>query len=187
MGLSGASEVRWIIKIVLCGPSMVGKTCLCTRYVNGVFAKGIKQTIGVDFALKNVTLEQGANELSPEAEITLQLWDFAGEERFRNVLPLYVGGTQGLLLSFDLNRAETLRALPQWLEVIHPHIESSVPIILVGMKSDLESKTSQQEINEFLRDHNIEHFIATSSLTGHNVEEAFTLVAREVLKNKLES
>lgn len=166
---------------------MVGKTCLCTRYVNGVFAKGIKQTIGVDFALKNVTLGQGADAAPPETEITLQLWDFAGEERFKNVLPLYVGGTQGLLLAFDLSRPETMEALPQWLDVIHPHIESTVPIILVGMKSDLEYEMSQEKINEFLKEHNIKHFIATSSLTGDKVEETFALVAREVLKNKLES
>ncbi|MFQ5976934.1 MAG: Rab family GTPase [Candidatus Heimdallarchaeota archaeon] len=172
---------------MLCGPSMVGKTCLCTRYVNGVFAKGIKQTIGVDFALKNVTLGQGADAAPPETEITLQLWDFAGEERFKNVLPLYVGGTQGLLLAFDLSRPETMEALPQWLDVIHPHIESTVPIILVGMKSDLEYEMSQEKINEFLKEHNIKHFIATSSLTGDKVEETFALVAREVLKNKLES
>jgi small GTP-binding protein len=166
---------------------MVGKTCLCTRYVNGVFAKGIKQTIGVDFALKNVTLGQGADAAPPETEITLQLWDFAGEERFKNVLPLYVGGTQGLLLAFDLSRPETMEALPQWLDVIQPHIESTVPVILVGMKSDLEYEMSQEKINEFLNEHNIKHFIATSSLTGDKVEETFALVAREVLKNKLES
>jgi small GTP-binding protein len=184
---SEASEVRWIIKIVLCGPSRVGKTCLCTRYVNGVFAKGIKQTIGVDFALKNVTLEHGTGGIPPESEITLQLWDFAGEERFRNVLPLYVGGTQGLLLSFDLSRPETLRALPQWLDVIRPHIESSVPVILVGMKSDLERKTTQEEIDQFLNEYNIPHFISTSSLNGQNVEETFVSVAQKVLKRKLGS
>lgn len=166
---------------------MVGKTCLCTRYVNGVFAKGIKQTIGVDFALKNVTLEQGADSTPPETEITLQLWDFAGEERFKNVLPLYVGGTQGILLCFDLSRPKTIEALPHWLEVIRPHIERAVPVILVGMKSDLEYKMSQEKITEFIKEHNIDRFIATSSLTGDKVEETFALVAREVLKNKLES
>ena len=182
-----AVEVRWIIKVVLCGPSMVGKTCLCTRYVNGVFARGTKQTIGVDFALKNVSLEYESDELVPGKEITLQLWDFAGEERFRNVLPLYVGGTQGLLLSFDLSRPETLNELPQWLDVIQPHLDSSVPIILVGMKKDLAKIPSQEKVNEFIQEYNIDHFIGTSSLSGENVEETFILVAKEVLKRKLES
>ena len=172
-----AVDSRWILKIVLCGPSLVGKTCLCTRYVDGVFAGHTKKTIGVDFALKNMTLEP-----EPGKNITLQLWDFAGEARFKNVLPMYIGGTRGLLLSFDLSEPETLGELPQWLEVIRPCIDDSVPIVLIGMKSDLEQKTSQEEIDHFLKKEGIEHFMACSSLTGTNVEETFVLITHAVVR-----
>ncbi len=178
------SEVRWILKIVLCGPSMVGKTCLSTRYVNGVFARGTKQTIGVDFALKNVTIDQETDDIPKGREITLQIWDFAGEERFKNVLPLYVGGTQGLLLAFDLTRPETLKALPTWLEVIRPHIDPSVPIILIGMKNDLEQQVTKSEIDELVQTEKCDFFKPTSSLTGFNVEEIFNLITKEILERR---
>ncbi|MFX0095938.1 MAG: Rab family GTPase, partial [Candidatus Hodarchaeota archaeon] len=145
-------EARLILKIVVCGPSLVGKTCLCTRYVDGFFDPDMKKTIGVDFSLKNVTVRQEVGKIAAGKEITLQIWDFAGEDRFRSVLPMYVAGTRGLLLSFDLVKPETLKALPLWLDVVRPQIDAYVPIVLVGMKSDLEHKSSEEEIQQFLEE-----------------------------------
>jgi len=169
-------DVHLIFKIVVCGPTHIGKSCFCIRYVNGIFPESTNPTIGVDFSLKKVALEQG----TAKQHIMLQLWDFGGEEQFRHLLPLYIVGTQGFLLAFDLSMPKTLQELPQWFEVIQHCIDDSVPIVLVGMKNDLKQRVSQEEINIFLKQHSIEYFIATSSLTGSNVEEPFLLITREV-------
>ncbi|MFW9915177.1 MAG: Rab family GTPase [Candidatus Thorarchaeota archaeon] len=178
-------ETRLILKIVLCGPSLVGKTCLCNRYVDGYFDPDLKKTIGVDFSLKNVTITQETGKIAAGKEVTLQIWDFAGEDRFRSVLPMYVAGTRGLLLAFDLTTPETLKELPLWLDVVRPQIDDSVPILLVGMKSDLEQTVSREDIDDFLKDRNIEHFIATSALDGSNVEACFALITEEILRRRL--
>ena len=61
-----------IFKIVLCGSTLVGKTSLCTRYVDGMFRDNIQKTVGVEFALKEVPLPV-------EKKATLQVWDIGGE------------------------------------------------------------------------------------------------------------
>jgi small GTP-binding protein len=177
---------RFVYKIVLAGPSGVGKTCLCNRFVDGIFTARTKRTLGVDFALKNVALSaDDPDNPSPfERQITLQLWDFAGEERFRSVLPLYISGTQCVLLSFDLTRPETLDALEDWLEVLGRYLDEGTPILLIGMKRDLEEKVSGDAIKSFQSKHNIPNFLETSSATGLGVEEAFQKATREIITKK---
>ncbi|MFQ5979526.1 MAG: Rab family GTPase [Candidatus Heimdallarchaeota archaeon] len=178
-------KTRLILKIVLCGPSLVGKTCFSTRFVDGYFDPEMKKTIGVDFSLKNMTITQEVGRIAAGKEITLQIWDFAGEDRFRNVLPMYVAGTRGLLLAFDLTRPETLRELPIWLNTVRPQIDESIPIVLVGMKSDLKAIVSEDEIQSFLKECDVNLFITVSSLNGDNVEDCFTLITEEVLKRHI--
>lgn len=180
-------QTRLILKIVLCGPSLVGKTCLCNRYVDGFFDPDLKKTIGVDFSLKNVTITQETGKIAAGKEVTLQIWDFAGEDRFRSVLPMYVAGTRGLLLAFDLTVPETLKELPRWLDVVRPQIDDSVPILLVGMKSDLEQKISPEDIDQFLKERNIELIVTTSALNGANVDRCFALITEEILKRRIDA
>ena len=180
---------RYVYKIVLAGPSGVGKTCLCNRFVDGVFNARTKRTLGVDFALKNIILQADDpdNPTPFERQITLQLWDFAGEERFRAVLPLYISGTQSVLLSFDLSRPETLDALREWLEVLANYLDAKTPIILVGMKQDLEQKVSKDKISEFQSENKITAYLSTSSATGLGVEEVFKRATSEIISQRVRS
>ncbi|MFQ5977630.1 MAG: Rab family GTPase [Candidatus Heimdallarchaeota archaeon] len=177
---------RFVYKIVLAGPSGVGKTCLSNRFVDGIFTARTKRTLGVDFALKNVTLSaDDPDNPSPfERQITLQLWDFAGEERFRSVLPLYISGTQCVMLSFDLTRPETLEALEDWLEVLSRHLDTGTPVLLIGMKQDLEQKVSEDAVKNFQSKHDVEHYLKTSSASGLGVEDAFQKATREIVSRK---
>ena len=67
---------NWIFKVVVAGAGGVGKTALIERYVNGTFVEDHKMTIGAAFSVKDVVLDTGES-------VQMQLWDFAGEERFR--------------------------------------------------------------------------------------------------------
>ncbi len=175
-----------IHKIVLIGPASVGKTSLCTRFISGVFNIKTKKTLGVDFALKNITLAEDEVPDQGLRKFTLQLWDFSGEERFRTVLPMYLAGTHVAFLSFDLTRPETLEVLPEWLEVFHRHLEKNTPVLLVGMKKDLKQIVSEEEIKKFQEKHNIEHYISTSSSTGSSINDAFHLAIKITLAKQLD-
>jgi len=82
-----------VLKVLTGGDGGVGKTTLLHRYVEGKFSSETKMTIGVEFFLKELMID--------DQKVLLQLWDFGGQERFRFLLKSYVIGARGALLMFD--------------------------------------------------------------------------------------
>ena len=167
-------------KLVLFGDGGVGKTSLVHRYLTGAFSERIKVTIGVDFRLKKVSVEGKA--------IKLQIWDFAGERRFRQLLPNYVRGASAGIFMYDTTRYLTLENVDEWLEVIKKGSSKSevwFPIMMVGGKDDLvdEKAISLDYAKKFAEEHDLERVMECSAKTGHNVEEIFTTISRIIMKN----
>ena len=95
---------------------------------------GTKMTIGLDIGMKVMKID--------ENEITLQIWDFAGEKRFRFFLPSYSLGASGGIFMFDITRPSSLHDIEEWLTVFNPdpnNPSKKTPILMVGGKSDLDS------------------------------------------------
>jgi small GTP-binding protein len=116
-------------KIILAGDSGVGKTTLVYRYIKGKFRDDFKQTIGVDFYVKN-NLKIDGND------IKLQIWDLGGEEKFRSFLRGYIKKSDGVLFLFDLNNINSLNQIGEWMGIMR-EVNTETPILLVGAKSDL--------------------------------------------------
>ncbi|GAH01390.1 unnamed protein product [marine sediment metagenome] len=121
----------WIFKVIVAGAGGVGKTAMVTRYCTGKFEDGYKMTIGAGFHTKSEILDTGES-------VKMQLWDFAGEKRFRELLPDYCKGASGGLICFDITDYDTFRDIPVWLKIIRQKA-GFVPIILMGMKWDLSN------------------------------------------------
>ena len=98
-----------MFKVCLFGDGGVGKTTLINRYLTGVFKSDESITIGVDFHIKKLIIE--------EKRISLQIWDFAGEERFRFLLPSYVLGASGGIFVYDITRFTSLKNFQDWLDI----------------------------------------------------------------------
>ena len=130
--------------------------------------------------MKNVNLQYP----NLESSIALQIWDMEGENRFRSILHYYIAGTQGLILAFAADKRDTLGYLNEWLEVVNLYLTEKIPIILISTKSDLAHGGSKDEIESFMKQNNIQHFIETSALNGQNVNEAFKLLTELIAKEK---
>ncbi|MFX1520978.1 MAG: Rab family GTPase [Promethearchaeota archaeon] len=162
-------------KIVVAGDGGVGKTSLLNRYVSNTFADVMRITIGTGFFAKVLEIENSV--------VSLQLWDFGGEKRFRFILPSYCKGAHGVILAFDMNDFTTLINLDEWLQIIRENTENP-SVILVGTKSDIAGIFDDKFIQEYLKTNNLEKFIPTSAKTGKNVERIFEELAHDVLANK---
>ena len=164
-----------MFKVCLFGDGGVGKTTLIARYLTGVFQGGSEITIGVDFHIKKIEI-QGKR-------VSLQIWDFAGEERFRFLLPSYVLGASGGIFMFDITRYSSLRNFQDWLEIVKQGYKGpldEIPIIMVGSKLDLEYKraVSRTEALELAKRNNLSGYIECSSKDGQNVDEVFLEIGR---------
>ena len=166
-------------KVCLFGDGGVGKTTLINRYLTGDFEMGTKITIGLDIKSKRVIIG--------EDMIKLQIWDFAGEDRFRFLLPAYARGSFGGIFMYDLTNRFSLLHLDDWLTIFEQEQEQydkQIPIIMVGGKSDLfnERAVTKEETLEIARNHNISILFETSAKTGENVDFLFKTLTSEIIK-----
>jgi small GTP-binding protein len=166
-----------VLKVLTGGDGGVGKTTLLHRYVEGKFSSETKMTIGVEFFLKELMID--------DQKVLLQLWDFGGQERFRFLLKSYVIGARGALLMFDLTRAMSLERIPEWVNICRKE-NPNLPILFLGSKADLtdDMNISKDYIMSYKEDFNLYDYLEVSSKTGQNVESAFESVTREILKSR---
>ena len=166
---------KFLFKIVVGGDGGVGKTTLLHRYISGKFHFDTLMTLGVEFHHKIL-------KLSEDIECRLILWDLSGQEHFRFFLDKFIDGAHGAILMFDLTRFITLVNLEEWAKMIRK-FNPEIPILLVGSKSDLVKDILHNEDKalDFKTKLNFPHYLKVSSLTGENVEDAFTTLTKEIL------
>jgi len=168
-----------MFKVCLFGDGGVGKTTLINRYLTGVFKSDSEITIGVDFHIKRLEIQ--------EKRVTLQIWDFAGEDRFRFLLPSYVLGASGGIFMYDITRYSSLKNFQDWLDILKHGYRgplNQIPLIMVGSKLDLEYKraVSRDEAYELAKSNDLFGYIECSSKDGQNVQEVFLEIGRLMLR-----
>lgn len=163
-----SGEYDYLFKIIVLGDGAVGKTSLTVRFAHGYFKEDYKMTIGVDFAVKTVSV--GTNNGPRTAK--LQIWDTGGQERFSYIRPLYYRGAMGALLVYDVTKRESFEHLDNWLEEVGRHCPS-IPMIMVGNKTDMPGRAvSLEDALGYAINRNMVYF-ETSAKEGTNVESAF--------------
>lgn len=167
------------LKVVIAGEKRVGKSSLVHRLVHNQFPlKGLYSTVGFDFTVKTITLEEGAT-------VVIHIFDFGGEPRFKKIFPQYASDSDGLILTFDPSREETLDALHDWIKVYRQkkHKKESINF-LVSTKADLGISTSPLKINEFRNTYSIAEYFQTSAITGENTQRVFKRMAVTIIKQR---
>lgn len=131
-------------------------------------------TIGVEFGSFVIKLD--------EKIVKLQIWDTAGQESFRSVTRIFYKGAHVVFLCFDLTREDTFNNLKTWLNDIRAHASAEIIVYLLGSKVDLveQREVDKETARAFCDENNIEKYFETSSVTGFNVEEVFSMAAKDL-------
>ena len=157
-------------KVLLVGNFGVGKTSLIRRFVLNEFSEDYISTIGVRVSTKIVTV---SNE-----QIKLLIWDVAGTSDDEKVPKAYFLGASAAMYVFDLSREETYTNLVKKVDVVK-QLSGLKNITIVGNKKDLLSNDELIHLKKII---SIPVDLITSAKENDNVEDAFTILAKQSLK-----
>ncbi len=177
--MSGAKKVSK--KICVLGDPAVGKTSLIRRFVINAFDDKYLTTIGAKIVKKEIAV--AAENNNPAVDLTLMIWDIAGQKTLGNVKQAYYRGTEGAMIVCDITRRETLMTTIDWIKTLM-QVTGDVPIVLMANKSDLMDRAmfGQEQMRE-VANATQAPFLLTSAKTGRNVAEAFNLLAKMLVGN----
>ena len=170
-------------KLVLVGNGSVGKSSIVGRFVDDGFRKVYKQTVGLDFFEKVITLPRG-----PARKMTLQVWDIGGQSVGSAMLPKYLFGASAVLLCYDVTDEKSFQDVDDWLRLARKTLSgddagASAKYFLVGNKIDLygQRAVSEDRHDALIVSSRLDggHFVSAQS--GENVVRAFYQLAGEVV------
>ncbi|KAI5131073.1 Ras-Related Protein Rab-8B [Manis pentadactyla] len=169
-----AKTYDYLFKLLLIGDSGVGKTCLLFRFSEDAFNTTFISTIGIDFKIRTIELDG--------KKIKLQIWDTAGQERFRTITTAYYRGAMGIMLVYDITNEKSFDNIKNWIRNIEEHASSDVERMILGNKCDMNDKrqVSKERGEKLAIDYGIK-FLETSAKSSTNVEEAFFILARDIM------
>jgi Ras-related protein Rab-1A len=160
----------YLIKCLVIGDSGIGKSSLMLRFTDDVFNSQYISTIGVDFKIKTMSVK---NKI-----FKFQIWDTAGQDRFRTITSSYYRGSNAILICYDVTERETFHNVSKWLEEAKIFSTTNPFLILCGTKSDLSDKrkVSICEGKEYAKNNNM-LFFETSAKNNLNITEIFESIA----------
>ena len=146
-------------KIIFVGDSGVGKTTLINRINNEEFKDLNESSVGIDYYSKNIKF--GGEEL------TLQIWDTAGQEKYRGLIPTYARNAVLAFIIYDISSKKSFENLTEWINYLNS-IEK-MPMIICGNKIDLDDRqVTKEEGEEFAKKNNLV-FFEVSAKTNKNM------------------
>jgi len=165
------------IKVTLIGESSVGKTCIINRFCKGVFNTDVESTLGANYSQKK--LEKNGQK------IRLDLWDTAGQEKYRAIGRHFYKESYIVCLVYDITSKESFENLKTiWYPDLKEYGEEYKIVALIGNKLDkfLEEEVSEEEGRKFAKEINAV-YKRTSALEGTGLEDLFNELVDKYLKN----
>eukprot|EP00808_Paulinella_micropora_P011203 g16446.t1 len=170
-------DYDYLFKLVLIGDSGVGKSCLLLRFADDNFTDSFISTIGVDFRFSTVTIDKKT--------VKLQIWDTAGQDRFRSITSAYYRSADGVIMVYDVTSSESFEHVEEWLSEVDRFANENTSKLLIGNKADLtdEKQVTAETAEGFAEKVGIP-FIETSAKTSAKVDTAFLTLVKGLIRNK---
>lgn len=166
--MSGNEDSNSLLKfkLIVVGDQSTGKSCILNRFANEIFEENYQATIGLDFQSKTVNIKGH--------DIRLVLYDTAGQEKFRSLIPMYIREAQIILLVYDVTNKESFDSIPKWFSEVLDVKNDEAVFALIGNKIDLidNRQVTYEEGKKLANEKNI-IFEEVSAKDGQNFDELF--------------
>ena len=174
MSVSGVN-FNYLLKFIIIGDSGVGKSNILLRYTRDKFNEEFQSTIGVEFGVKNLQIE--------DKIYRVQIWDTAGQENFRSITRAYYKNSVCACVVYDITSKKSFENIKSWIEDCRKQCPKTILLVLIGNKVDLENEreVSYEEGADFAKKYEM-FFFETSAKTGRNIDEVFIKATNEIAK-----
>ena len=163
----------------------VGKSSILSQYVKQIFQESPLPTIAIEFATKTIKIKEGGY-------IKAQIWDTAGQEKYKSITSHHYRKAVGALLVYDICRRNTFENCIKWYNELRKFTERSCIVCLVGNKIDiLENNENKREVEfdeakDFAKKYNM-LFFETSAKNNYNVDNCFEELLQQIYNEKRKS
>ena len=160
-------------KVVFVGDAAVGKTQIISRYVKNFFDDDYTHTIGTEYAVKEVEINN--------KKIKLQLWETTEYEKYKSIIGDIYKKAEIIVLVYAINNRESFDNISDWVKKVKTY-NKNVKFLLVGNKCDLgkERVVTKEEANEYAEKNDMK-FFEVSAYAGTNIENMFNSIIPELL------
>mmetsp|Transcript_13103 Transcript_13103/g.29834 ORF Transcript_13103/g.29834 Transcript_13103/m.29834 type:complete len:234 (-) Transcript_13103:74-775(-) len=168
-------------KIILLGDGAVGKTSLATRFTEDYFATRYKQTIGLDFFVKRVSLPG-------DVHVCMQIWDIGGQSIGGKMVSNYIHGSHAVVLCYDITNYQSFQHLEDWLCLVKRTFdkETTPYLAIMANKNDLSHMCAvKADKHKLFADENDLYSFFVSARTGDQVQPSFYQIAADLAGIKL--
>ena len=157
-------EIKY--KLIMLGDENVGKTSIINRFKNNEYSGTYEPTLGLDFQTKSIMIDN--------INVKLLLYDTAGQEKFRPLIPLYTKEANIIFLIYDITNYNSFSNIDKWHELLNNINKDEEIFFLVGNKIDLieERKVKEEDAKNYADNNNF-IFQEVSALKGDGIEELF--------------
>mmetsp|Transcript_3916 Transcript_3916/g.12234 ORF Transcript_3916/g.12234 Transcript_3916/m.12234 type:complete len:1292 (+) Transcript_3916:105-3980(+) len=161
-------------KVILVGDSNVGKSCIAMRACQQLFSPNIKTTLGINIDFAELKF--------PLQNVTLQIYDTAGQEQFRSMTRQFYRGCQAALLVYDVTQMETFENLSKWHTELKSCAETVGVIAVVGAKTDLSSEAvvPHKMAERFAKKIGGQHYLV-SAVANTGVHQMFRKISEQLV------
>ncbi|OHT02762.1 GTP-binding protein ypt3 [Tritrichomonas foetus] len=162
-------------KIVVLGDSGVGKTSLIQRFSNNSFNTFSESTIGGSFFTCKIKTDND--------QALVSIWDTAGQEQYRSLIPTYSRGAHAALFCFDVTSPPSYLSLDSWITELMHFAPVTISTYIVGTKTDLPQVVSLEKVNLWASGKGYPLFL-TSSKDNIGISDMFTTIITELCMKK---
>ena len=164
------------LKILIVGDLMVGKTSIISTFAANSFHANRPSTIGLDFTTRSIEIEG--------QPFNLEVWDTAGNERFKTLITAYYRGAAGALIVYDRTNRKTFEHLIGWMHDVDDGAGNDVTKMIIENKNDLdEEEVSLDEARAFASEHGVK-MRGVSAKTSENIVESFQELVKDIMEKR---
>lgn len=158
-------------KVVVLGDSTVGKSAILNRFLEDTYQKSYQATVGSDLYTKTLVYEDEDDFVT----MRLQIWDTAGDERFRSSIPGQIKDAAVAIVVYDICDKGSYKNCDQWIKRVREIRGDDCIVFLVGNKADasnLHRQVNFQKAQQVATENGI-RFLEVSACAGYNIRSLF--------------